>query len=430
MPHTMLSRRAGRCLALAFAAMPLLGFAGCAAIMANLIKATATEQRAFSVSTQPSVIVDTFNGSITVKANPENKVEAIVTKVGSGANLEAAEADLKNVSVDYTQEGGTVRITARRVGPKPFGSSGASIALKVPAQTVLSLTTRNGEISTEAIQGDLVAQSSNGGLSVQGGKGKLDLKTSNGTIKVDAAQANLTAETSNGDVRFVGTLAGGSHSLATSNGSVELKLPAESPVPVRVQDVERQGLEPVPRDAGDERQDRRQPAGRAGRVGIHAPGDHREAGDEQRRHHDRAHPVGRGAPGREAAGPSRSSSGDARLARPGRTERLDHGRVGRGQLAAAQQAEQAGRVVGLDDGDLVDVQLGHPPQGGVQVVLGRDREHRAGGQVVGQDQRPPVRADQGQPEVAEREDPGEPALAVDDREERLGRPGHPVDQLA
>ena len=228
MLNKKLSRRLRPCLALAVSALPLLALTGCAAVMANLVRATATEQRAFSVSAQPSVIIDTFNGSITVKVNPENKVEAIVTKVGSGANQEAAEADLKNVDVDYTQEGETVRITARRVGPKTFGSSGASLDLKVPARTVLSLTTRNGEISTEGIQGDLVAQSSNGGLNVHGGKGKLDLKTSNGTIKVDAALATVSAETSNGDVRFVGTLARGSHSLATSNGSVELKLPAET----------------------------------------------------------------------------------------------------------------------------------------------------------------------------------------------------------
>ena len=216
------------CLFLAVSTLPIVALSGCAAIMANRVKATATEQRAFSVSAQPSVIIDTFNGSVTVKANPENRVEAIVTKIGSGASQEAAEADLKNVSVDYSQEGESVRIVARRVGPKTFGSSGASLDLKVPTRTVLSLKTRNGEISTEGIEGNLVAESSNGGLDILGGKGKLDLKTSNGAIQVDAALATVSAETSNGDVRFVGTLAGGSHSLSTSNGSVELKLPAET----------------------------------------------------------------------------------------------------------------------------------------------------------------------------------------------------------
>jgi len=228
MLNAKLSRWLRPSLVLAVSGLPLLALAGCAAVMANLVRATATEQRVFSVSAQPSVVIDTFNGSITVKVNPENKVEAIVTKVGSGANHEAAEADLKNVSVDYTQEGETVRITARRIGPKRFGSSGASLDLKVPARTALSLTTWNGEISSEGIQGDLTAQTSNGGLDVHGGKGKLDLKTSNGTIKVDAALAILNAETTNGDVRFVGTMARGNHSLATSNGSVELKLPAET----------------------------------------------------------------------------------------------------------------------------------------------------------------------------------------------------------
>lgn len=217
------------CLAPAISVLSLLALSGCAAIMANRVRATTTEQREFSVSGQPSVVIDTFNGEINVKVNPENKVAAIVTKVGSGANQEAAEADLKNVSVDFTQEGETVRITARRIGPRTFGSSGASVDLKVPARAVLSLTTQNGGISTEGIQGDLVARSSNGGLEVRGGKGKLDLKTTNGAIKVDAVLATVSAETSNGDVRFVGTLAGGSHSLATSNGSVTLKLPAETP---------------------------------------------------------------------------------------------------------------------------------------------------------------------------------------------------------
>ncbi len=228
MNGTCFPRQGYRNLFFLFLSLTPLTFTGCAAIMANMVRATATENHEFAVSAQPSLIVDTFNGSIKVNVNPENKVEAIVTKVGSGANQEAAEADLKNVTVDYIQEGETVRITARRVGSKTWGSSGASLDLKVPARTILSLTTRNGEISTYEIQGDLVAQSSNGGLDVHGGKGKIDLKTTNGTIKVDAALATVSAVTSNGNIRYAGSLARGNHSLATSNGSVELKLPAES----------------------------------------------------------------------------------------------------------------------------------------------------------------------------------------------------------
>ena len=49
-----------------------------------------------------------------------------------------------------------------------------------------------------------------------------------------------------------------------------------------------------------------------------------------------------------------------------------------------------------------------------------------GGEVVGQDQRPPFGADQGEAEVAEREDPREPPVAVNHREERLVRVGPPA----
>jgi hypothetical protein len=208
------------------AALPLLPMAGCAAVMANLVKAEKAEQRSFSVSGQPSVIVDTFNGSLTVKAASEGKVEAVITKIGSGATMEAAQADLENVIVNYSQDGDTIRIVAKRTGPRVFGSSGASIELKVPASTLLSLTTSNGAISAAGIAREVTARSSNGEIDVTGGRGKLDLKTTNGAIKIAADEANVAAETTNGDVGFVGSLAKGSHKLESTNGGIDLKLPA------------------------------------------------------------------------------------------------------------------------------------------------------------------------------------------------------------
>ena len=201
---------------------------GCAAVMASLVKAERTESRSFAVAARPTVVVDTFNGEIKVERTSENKVDAVVTKIGSGANPQAAEKDLENVKVEYAQEGDTVRIVATRTGPKMFGSSGASVALKVPAESTLSLTTRNGEIHAEGIRGDIVARSSNGEIEVDGGRGKLDLQTSNGAIEVDADEATVAAETSNGNISFAGSLARGSHKLETSNGAIDLKLPASA----------------------------------------------------------------------------------------------------------------------------------------------------------------------------------------------------------
>ena len=218
-------QRARSCPALALAALPLLPMAGCSAVMANLVKAEKAEQRSFSVSGQPSVIADTFNGPITVKAASEGKVEAVVTKVGSGATMEAAQADLENVIVNYSQDGDAIRIVAKHTGPRVLGASGASIEIKVPSSTLLSLTTSNGAISATGIAREVTARSSNGEIDVTGARGKLDLRTTNGAIKIAADEATVAAETTNGDVGFVGSLAKGSHKLETNNGSIDLKLP-------------------------------------------------------------------------------------------------------------------------------------------------------------------------------------------------------------
>ena len=69
MSTTRPSRAGWARLALALSLLPLLALTGCAAVMANLVKATATEQRSFTTSAQPSVIVEIYNGPITVKVS-------------------------------------------------------------------------------------------------------------------------------------------------------------------------------------------------------------------------------------------------------------------------------------------------------------------------------------------------------------------------
>lgn len=223
------SHRVRRGLALVLALLPLVALSGCAAVMASLVKAERDESRSFTVAGRPAVVVDTFNGEIKVERGSQDRVDAVVTKTGSGSNQQAAEKDLENVKVEFSQEGDTIRVVATRTGPMMFGSSGASVALRVPAEATLALTTRNGKIETEGIRGDLVARTSNGEIDVDGGMGELDLQTSNGAIEIDATEATVAAESTNGNVSFAGSLARGSHKLETSNGGIDLKLPASTP---------------------------------------------------------------------------------------------------------------------------------------------------------------------------------------------------------
>jgi DUF4097 and DUF4098 domain-containing protein YvlB len=202
---------------------------GCSAILANAVRASRVEQRSFDVPAQSAVVVETFNGEIHVAAAAGNKVEAKITRIGSGADQQAAEADLENVQVAAGQDGKTVRIIARRTGSKLFGSSGANIDLKVPPDASLKLTTSNGEIVSAGVQGDIAARSSNGQLEAAGARGKVDLETTNGAIRVDAIGAVVSAQSTNGNVTFAGSLGKGSHRLSTSNGSIRLELPSSAP---------------------------------------------------------------------------------------------------------------------------------------------------------------------------------------------------------
>lgn len=205
-----------------------LSSSGCAGLLGPQVKATATEQRSFEVSAAPVVIVETFNGPIKATVGTEGKVEASIKRIGSGTTMEAAEADLKNVHVEFTQDGATVRIVATRSGSPAFSSSAAEVEIKVPAQATLSLTTSNGELHSEGIQGPITARSSNGEIEVRGARGKLDLHTSNGAIDIAATEAAVSAQTRNGEVRFAGSLAQGKHGLTTNNGGITVRLPVNA----------------------------------------------------------------------------------------------------------------------------------------------------------------------------------------------------------
>ena len=204
-----------------------VGLTGCF-VGIETFKATETVSDSFTTNAQATIIAETFNGKINVQAGSGDQVAVTVTKTGSGTSQANAEADLKNVEVKMTQDGDTIRITARRTDRKPFNNSGAEIELTVPENAILDITTSNGKITSTGVRGDLKLTTSNGELVVKGGQGAQSLTTSNGSIQVEAQSAQVNAQTSNGSITFTGSLAEGKQAFETSNGSVEISLPGDS----------------------------------------------------------------------------------------------------------------------------------------------------------------------------------------------------------
>jgi RNA polymerase sigma factor (sigma-70 family) len=200
--------------------------------------------KSFSTGAAPEVLVETFNGPITVTARSEQTVNVRITKQGSAKSEDAAKEALQTIDLAMTKEGDKVRIVAKRKEhAKTESSAGAAAEVQVPAGAVLTLSTSNGPVTLQGGTGksdvhtsngrvvvkdhksDLHLRTSNGGINVSGGAGKLDLHTSNGTIDLDTDQAAVTAHTSNGSVKFHGTLADGAQTFETSNGSIHITLP-------------------------------------------------------------------------------------------------------------------------------------------------------------------------------------------------------------
>ena len=80
------------------------------------------------------------------------------------------------------------------------------------------------------------------------------VRTSNGGLDInDARDVSVTAETSNAPLTFSGSLAPGSHSLATINGNLTLTLPGDAAFTIDGSDLQRQRAHrlPAPRSSTD-----------------------------------------------------------------------------------------------------------------------------------------------------------------------------------
>jgi DUF4097 and DUF4098 domain-containing protein YvlB len=184
----------------------------------------------FQTASPPRVVVEMFNGGITVTTGVRSEVQARITKRGYGPTPEEAEEDLDNIDLAMTQENETIRIVARRRQQGSlFPHSSAAAELVVPEGAVLDVRTSNGGVTVQGPTGDVKAQASNGRIQIRESRGLLHTTTSNGGIEIESDHATVAARTSNGAIRFAGKLrANGKHSFRSSNGSLTLRLDPEA----------------------------------------------------------------------------------------------------------------------------------------------------------------------------------------------------------
>ncbi|MBI1791242.1 MAG: DUF4097 family beta strand repeat protein [Acidobacteria bacterium] len=174
------------------------------------------------------VALENFNGSIEIRGWDQDTVDISGTKYGSTPELR------DSIKIEVSASPDTVRIRTVRPGERR-GNCGARYVLRVPRKVELdSISSSNGSIRVEEIEGLARLRTSNGGINTANIHGTLDVTTSNGGVEVRDTEGPVSVRTSNGRVRAEGVR--GAFDASTTNGSIQARLEKSDPHrPVRLE---------------------------------------------------------------------------------------------------------------------------------------------------------------------------------------------------
>lgn len=99
--------------------------------------------------------------------------------------------------------------------------------VNAPRNAALDMTTNNGPIGIDAVDGTVTAHAQNGPISVKDSSGTLDISTQNGPISYAGESGRVKLHATNGpiSVKLAGSSFSGSLDVEVQNGPLSLKLP-------------------------------------------------------------------------------------------------------------------------------------------------------------------------------------------------------------
>ncbi len=176
------------------------------------------EQR-FTVSGTPDIVLETFDGSIEVRA--WDRSEVLVTIEKHARSKEAADA----LQVDATQNGNTVTVAVRKpAGGIHFGwgtSASANLVVQMPASATLRASSGDGSILVEQISGRCDLRSGDGSITARDLRGDLKAHTGDGSLRLTNVAGAIDADSGDGSVYVDGKVSG--VRVRTGDGSIEVR---------------------------------------------------------------------------------------------------------------------------------------------------------------------------------------------------------------
>ncbi len=170
----------------------------------------------------------THNGSITVNGDDVTDCNLTATIIARAATEEEAKKLAEEIKIRLEPSGN--RLTARIEKPASMTNRSVSISLdvKVPNNTSLELTTRNGALRIANITGQVDGTTYNGSAAAERVCGTVKLRTHNGKVFCKEASGDINLRTHNGGVKAVYSNTAPpvcNISIVTHNGSIDFTAP-------------------------------------------------------------------------------------------------------------------------------------------------------------------------------------------------------------
>ncbi len=212
-----------------FLALLSLFPAGCVDIVGADIQQVVREQKHFSTTGKPEVVLSTFDGSIEIRPWDKPDVQVIVEKRGRD------DAAISSIEVHAEQSGNrvVVDVKAEKHGDRGFhltwnfGRS-AKLIVSLPAESDVTAKSGDGSIDVERITGKVDLRSGDGSIRARELSGEVNASTGDGSMTLEGKFGALRVHSGDGSVRIhaaPGSTAASDWDISTGDGSITLEIP-------------------------------------------------------------------------------------------------------------------------------------------------------------------------------------------------------------
>jgi hypothetical protein len=173
-------------------------------------------EETFAVGSSPTLEVDNFAGSVTIRAGEEREIHVAATKQALRSSA------LDRIEVEINERGGRLSIKTRK--DHSLNSGHVQLEITVPADTTVILVSGAGDLNLAGLDGPVDASTGAGDVDIEDATGEIEVDTGAGDIRVRGSTNQVRLGTGVGDIDYDGDPSG-SCRFNTGAGDIRLALP-------------------------------------------------------------------------------------------------------------------------------------------------------------------------------------------------------------